>query len=191
MSGMDALVKEQRKWLGCQFLGVVRRALRREPAEASQFFSLDPSTLYVLQTIPREQLPQLCGTGLPYQFKGLAWHLQSEMAQGPKENPGDLVGWKREAFELCVDHFWMLQSWCHKDLGLAALLGGIRCHSTVQAIAGLHPAALKRLATAMYTQMVFDQSQCVQLALLFADASASADRIAVARAGCRVAGAEA
>lgn len=185
------MLMEQRQWLGTQFIEVARRGLRRDITEAGGFFGMPQGQIsYVIGSISRGQTETLCKIGLPYQVAGLGQLLEGRIEENLEQrgqvDPTSLEGWRREAFDHCVDHFWVLQSWAQRDLGLTALMGGLRKRSEAEAIASMSPRVLRKLAAATYGSFHIDHSMCMQMAMLFADADASPDRVAVARSGCKI-----
>lgn len=188
---MQTTFSEQRSWLGTRFFEVARRALRHDISEASEFFRIPQGQIaYVVGSIERGPLEALCKIGLPYEVVG-----QKARVEGDVEvrlngmtlvDPGELEGWRREAFDLCVDHYWTVQGWARQDAGMAALMAGITNRGEVDAIANMHPRVLRKLAAATYGKIQIEQSMCMHMAMIFADAHASPDRVAIARSGCRI-----
>lgn len=182
---------EQRLWLGQQFLEILRRGARRDIGGAGEFFGVPQGQIgYVLAGFQRQAIDTVCMAGLPYHVAGLGRMLEGdyvsrlEDVQQPEQ--GGMPDWKREALEFSLDHFWIVQSWMKTDLGGGALMAGLKRRQEAEALASLHPGLVKRLAWAMHGSFKINGSMAMQMAVIFADAQASQDRVLIARSGCKI-----
>lgn len=182
---------DQRLWLGQQFLDILRRAVRRDISVAGEFFAVPQGQIaYVLAGFQKQAIDVVCKVGLPYHVHGLSRMLEGSYATRLEDVAApDLAGmpeWRREAVEFSVDHFWLLQSWLKADLGVGAMLGGLRKRHEAEILAEMHPRLLKKLAWAMHGHFHLNSAMAMQMALIFADAQASQDRVLIARSGCKL-----
>lgn len=182
---------EQRMWLGHQYLEILRRAARRDISGAGEFFGVPQGQIgYVLAGFQKQAIEIVCKAGLPYHVWGLARMLEgdyvSRLEAVDPPDLGTMPDWKREALEFSVDHFWIVQSWMKGDLGCGALMAGLKRRQEAEALASLHPRLVKRLAWAMHGHFNINGSMAMQMAVIFADAQASQDRVLIARSGCKI-----
>jgi len=176
-------------YLGTKYFEVIRSGLRRDIAQASTFFGIPEGQLgYVIGSISQQRLAELASLGMPYQVPGpdsfaVSGARTMRSSKGPLDQ-GLMVDWQKKALDLANDHWWIARDWARESPGLAALQFGVGTNKEMQLIADLPSRDIRELAELTYDKLIMEGSMAMQMSFLFADAEASPDRVAVARAGC-------
>jgi len=174
-------------FLGTSYFTLLRMATRRDLAEAQEFFGVPTGQAgYVIGNLVANQLASVAGYGLPYTISNQSMLLSlggpARIADGFNPNKlAELTGWRRMALELAENHWWVARDWAKRDLGVAAVLCGIRSHAEALELSKVRARDIKALAAASYDRLAMDASLGMQSALLLSDAEAAPDRVTVAR----------
>lgn len=181
---------EEMTYLGVKFYDVVRQALRHgDPSEVSMFFGLPQGQMaYVMDGMFGDRARRLAGKGLPYDIDAGHYLDSGRFSCSTELHGKDVVkdgapAWHRDAFDLLVDHWWIVRSWAQQDAGLTALMTRTGSQARIHAISELKACDVRDLAAATFHRIRMSACMPMQLAHLFADAEASHDRVAVAAGG--------
>lgn len=174
-------------FLGAGYFSLLRVATRRDLAEAQEFFGVSMGQAgYVIGNLVASQLESVAGYGLPYSISNLSTLLSAgasaRLGDSFQANKlTDVTGWRRQALEHAENHWWITRDWAKRDLGVAALLCGLRSYSEAVELSRIRSRDIKALAAESYNRMTMDASLGMQSALLLSDAEAAPDRVTVAR----------
>lgn len=174
-------------WLGSEYFGALRMGMRREMADAADFFGLPAGQgAYVIDTVPQDPLDEMCGYGLPFRIANLSMLLMPGVAETLSKNfsPAaitQLTGWRAKAYSVCERYWWISRGWAQSNLSLAATLCSLKTIQEAITLRDIRPRWIPALAAESYNRMMFEQSMGMQTALMMSDAKAAPDRITVAR----------